>query len=59
MAASSPSLQSPNGDAKAHVPATERTGNILHGDCVQTMRPMHSGSVDFILTDPPYLVRYR
>jgi hypothetical protein len=59
MAASSPAFPSPNGDAKAQVPATGRTGNIVHGDCVQTMRPMHSGCVDFILTDPPYLVRYR
>jgi predicted methyltransferase len=46
-------------DPKAQVPETERIGNILRGDCVKTMRPMHSGSVDFILTDPPYLVRYR
>lgn len=32
---------------------------ILHGDCVQTMQRMPSASVDFILTDPPYLCRYR
>lgn len=32
---------------------------IVHGDCVQVMRDMASASVDFILTDPPYLVRYR
>jgi DNA modification methylase len=32
---------------------------ILHGDCVQVMRELPSASVDFILTDPPYLVRYR
>jgi site-specific DNA-methyltransferase (adenine-specific) len=32
---------------------------ILHGDCVQVMRELPSESVDFILTDPPYLVRYR
>jgi DNA modification methylase len=32
---------------------------ILHGDCVQVMRGLPSESVDFILTDPPYLVRYR
>jgi site-specific DNA-methyltransferase (adenine-specific) len=32
---------------------------ILHGDCVQVMRSLPSESVDFVLTDPPYLVRYR
>jgi len=32
---------------------------VIHGDCVEVMRRMESGSADFILTDPPYLVRYR
>ena len=32
---------------------------ILHGDCIQVMRQMTANSVDFILTDPPYLVNYR
>jgi len=32
---------------------------ILRGDCIQTMRQMPANSVDFILTDPPYLVNYR
>ncbi|WP_197284048.1 MULTISPECIES: DNA methyltransferase [unclassified Shinella] len=32
---------------------------ILHGDCITLMQRLRSGSVDFILTDPPYLVRYR
>ena len=32
---------------------------IRHGDCVPLMRRMEAASVDFILTDPPYLVRYR
>ncbi len=32
---------------------------ILHGDCVQVMRSLPAESVDFVLTDPPYLVRYR
>ena len=35
------------------------TNRILHGDCVQVMRDLPSESVDFVLTDPPYLVRYR
>lgn len=32
---------------------------VVHGDCVEVMRQMESASVDFILTDPPYLCRYR
>jgi len=32
---------------------------IVHGDCIEVMRQMPSNSVDFILTDPPYLVNYR
>ena len=32
---------------------------IVRGDCVEVMRQMPSESVDFVLTDPPYLVNYR
>src|SRR5262249_5449908 len=32
---------------------------IIHGDCVRVMRRMESAPVDFILTDPPYITRYR
>ncbi len=32
---------------------------IAHGDCIEIMRQMPANSVDFILTDPPYLVNYR
>lgn len=35
------------------------TNDVLHGDCVEVMRQLPSESVDFVLTDPPYLVRYR
>jgi DNA modification methylase len=35
------------------------TNQILHGDCIEVMREMPTNSVDFILTDPPYLVNYR
>ncbi len=31
---------------------------ITHGDCIEVMRQMSANSVDFILTDPPYLVNY-
>lgn len=39
--------------------AGDLTNRILHGDCVQVMRSLPAESVDFIMTDPPYLVRYR
>ncbi len=32
---------------------------ILLGDCINLMQRLPGGSVDFILTDPPYLVNYR
>jgi len=32
---------------------------VLPGDCVKIMRRMGDASVDFILTDPPYLCRYK
>lgn len=32
---------------------------VLHGDCIDRMRSQPGNSVDFILTDPPYLVRYQ
>jgi DNA modification methylase len=35
------------------------TNTITHGDCIQVMGQMPANSVDFILTDPPYLVNYR
>jgi DNA modification methylase len=35
------------------------TNQILHGDCIEAMRRMPTESVDFVLTDPPYLVNYR
>jgi site-specific DNA-methyltransferase (adenine-specific) len=41
------------------LPLFEPRNTVIHGDCVQVMQRMESASVDFILTDPPYLVRYR
>lgn len=32
---------------------------IFHGDCLDVLPGMPSESVDFVLTDPPYLVRYK
>jgi site-specific DNA-methyltransferase (adenine-specific) len=34
-------------------------GTVLSGDCIEVMRGLDRESVDFILTDPPYLVDYR
>jgi len=31
---------------------------VLHGDCVEIMRGMQPASVDFVITDPPYITRY-
>jgi adenine-specific DNA-methyltransferase len=35
------------------------TGQVLLGDCVHVMGTMPAGTVDFILTDPPYITHYR
>jgi site-specific DNA-methyltransferase (adenine-specific) len=35
------------------------TNAIVQGDCIDVMRAMPEASVDFILSDPPYLVNYR
>ena len=32
---------------------------VIHGDCIEVMQRMDAGSIDFVLTDPPYLVNYR
>jgi len=32
---------------------------VIHGDCVKVMAGMPGESIDMILTDPPYLARYR
>src|SRR5580704_9097670 len=33
--------------------------SILHGDCLQILPTLPAGSVNFILTDPPYLVNFK
>lgn len=39
--------------------ANKFRNQVIHGDCVEVMRRMPSACVDFILTDPPYVCRYR
>ena len=36
-----------------------RINTITHGDCLHVLPTLPSASVDFILTDPPYLVSYK
>ena len=38
---------------------SEVINHIICGDCVEVLKAMPSASVDFVLTDPPYLVNYR
>lgn len=40
------------------VSTRQLTNTIVHGDCIEVMRQMSGQSVDFILSDPPYLVNY-
>lgn len=40
-------------------PQTTSIYSIVYGDCIQVMSQMNDQSIDFILTDPPYLVNYR
>jgi DNA modification methylase len=35
------------------------TNKIFHGDCISVMQGLPANSIDFILTDPPYLVHYQ
>lgn len=34
------------------------TAEIICGDCIEAMRTMKSGTVDLVVTDPPYASRY-
>lgn len=35
------------------------TNRIVEGDCVTVLKTVPAASVDLVVTDPPYLVRYR
>lgn len=46
----------------AHPPALLSAmprNTVLQGDCITVMNSLPAGSVDLVLTDPPYLVNYR
>jgi site-specific DNA-methyltransferase (adenine-specific) len=34
-------------------------GTLIHGDCIHALKALDSATVDFVLTDPPYIVGYR
>lgn len=38
---------------------TGASSSIVQGDCIDVMHRLRDESIDFILTDPPYLVNYR
>ena len=38
---------------------TRYTGQVILGDCLEIMSGMASESIDLILTDPPYAIRYQ
>lgn len=39
--------------------APERIDRIIRGDCIEILPTLPAGCIDFVLTDPPYLVSYR
>jgi adenine-specific DNA-methyltransferase len=39
--------------------AASPVDQIIHGDCQRVLRSLPDSSVDFVLTDPPYLVSYK
>jgi len=43
----------------AATPHDAPCNTILHGDCVHVLPQLTARSVNFVLTDPPYLARYR
>ena len=54
-----PSRHSSQHSSQTQAQNSSLTNTILNGDCIELMRQMPAASVDFILTDPPYLVNYR
>jgi len=40
-------------------PLARMVNRITHGDCLSLLRDLPDGCADMVLTDPPYLVRYK
>ena len=45
-------------NAITHSETTITRNSIIQGDCINVMKQLPAASVDFILTDPPYLINY-
>jgi adenine-specific DNA-methyltransferase len=39
--------------------SNDTTNQVIHGDCVQVLRSLPGESIDAVITDPPYGVRYQ
>jgi len=39
--------------------ASSPRNTIMHGDCLKVLPQLAAQSVDFVLTDPPYIARYK
>jgi site-specific DNA-methyltransferase (adenine-specific) len=53
-------IYNPSGTAARHQCGPElSTNRIIHGDCIQILSGLDSGSIDFVLTDPPYITHYK
>lgn len=42
----------------ANAENTIKRNSMINGDCIHVMKQLPAASVDFILTDPPYLINY-
>ena len=45
--------------APATRPVADFVNRIINGDCIQVIATMPDGCVDLVVTDPPYVARYR
>jgi hypothetical protein len=45
----------PASNRRQHSPKDQ----VLQGDCTRAMGLLQAGTVDFILTEPPYITHYR
>jgi site-specific DNA-methyltransferase (adenine-specific) len=48
----------PTRTVTAALSSNQLRNTIIHGDCIDVLPRLPAGSVDFVLTDPPYLVNY-
>lgn len=45
-------------NANTAIKASTPRNTVINADCINAMRTFEAGSVDFILTDPPYVTRF-